>query len=235
MSDDKQEIELFDKYIANTLSETEKEQFEERLATDTSFEENFMLHKKSVKSVRHILFREDVLSVMQEEELSHEDNPRPKLHMYIAAAVSLVLASSIAIFYLNTSSTNAYDELYKPYPNIVRMRATDPGTLTDALDQYARGNFGVSLKLFSAIPNKTDTILFYQGLSQMSIDSMTQAITTLKSIPIEQTIFTDQIHWYLGLAYFKTGDVVNCRSNLRHLQIGGFKYAPAQLLLKDLD
>ena len=177
--------ELLYRYFSNTLSQEERNIFNELLETDPAFKANFEFHnqlKQATKEHRHReiskklqRFESDIIQKKQEE------NKGTISYWKIAASILFLVAAS-CFAYLTFSGTD-YEELYaqniSPYPNTVYVitRSDTINTVErEAFVAYESGDYKLALAKMST-PIEQPYMLFYKAQSFLSLDMIKEAET----------------------------------------------------------
>lgn len=98
-SNDVEEIALFDKYLDNELSDSERKEFENRLATDESFRDQYSLHAMLVSGIRKYCFKKEI----KEYERQQQVRERRIFTYAVAACFTAFVAFSGGGYYQNYS------------------------------------------------------------------------------------------------------------------------------------
>lgn len=141
------------------------------------------------------------------------------LLMRVAAALLLVLAASI--WYLNTPTADASTDLFSQYYTPLAVAIPNEGInrgetqeysyalspVTEALTLYEQGDYKAANEVFASIPaiQKSEATNFYHSLSLLSDGEVSAAIQLLEQLEAstEDLRYTENIRWYLALAYVK--------------------------------
>ena len=98
-SNDVEEIALFDKYLDNELSDSERKEFENRLATDESFRDQYSLHAMLVSGIRKYCFKKEIKEYERQQQVR-----KKQLYSYVAAAcITAFVACGGGSYYQNYS------------------------------------------------------------------------------------------------------------------------------------
>ena len=94
-----EEIELFDKYLDNELSESERKDFENRLASDEDFNKQFQVHSMLVSGIKKYCFKKEIIEYERQQQVR-----KKQIFSYAAAACfTAFVACSGGGYYQNYS------------------------------------------------------------------------------------------------------------------------------------
>lgn len=234
MSINEQDIELFESYLSDLLTDEERASFEIRLTTDESFAYAFQLYKSSVKATKITAFMDDVKAVVEQKKSEGKNQSKNRIWLVVAASVSVIVMTYFIFFLPNYNKQLSFDELYKPYPNILQMRSDDTSKLNNALEYYSKGRYEEAFSKLSEISPKSDTVYFYMGLSTMSLQNFDEAIQDFSQININNSAFRNQLYWYQALIYLKKGDKEQVKNNLQRIDQKSRFYDQARQLIMQL-
>ena len=228
-------------YFSNTLSDSDKELFDQLLQSDAEFLEEVafqqrvqqtVYHKENQKLKRHL---KDIEKSLERKQI----NPKRKLWL-VAASITLLVALS---YYFDRDPS--YDKLfatyYKPATNIVHpiVRSGDENTIkTEAFIAYANKEYGVAHEKFDNLyeQSKDSEILFYDAITLLEIDSTATAIKKLKLHQTFEDALSERTLWYLALAYLKNNEIEKSKEQLKLIiSSKNYNHDRAKQLLKELD
>ena len=234
MSND-HELILFDQYIEGSLAADEVTEFKERAANDAEFAQRFLAYRQSVKAIRQQAFAADVRQVMKAEQGMANIRFKRNLPFAIAASLAFIVLVALVVLYGPAEPPPTFAQLYRPYPNVFQQRAAQQSPMAQALAAYGAGQYPQALAQLQALPQPSDTAQFYQGMAYMATNKVPQGIKALAGIDAANTIFDQQINWYLGIAYYQQGNTAQCRQYLEAIAPGQYQYKAARQLLKAID
>jgi TolA-binding protein len=242
-----EQLEKIIKYLDGEVIGTEKESFEQELATDNKLKEKLEL----VKEVNAALADEDLsnfiakikdinASLNQESasKSNHVDDTKKtsafliKKRYLSAAAVLLIFAIS-SIFYLNFSgpkNEKIFDQFYEKYESSVITRSNNSETndLIIAIQLYDRGKYTEAITRLTVLleqDNTNTTARFFIGLSYMETKSYTKAITNFSAIIAEKdTAFVEHAEWYMALCYVRINHMKQASELLNQIATGSSFY-----------
>ena len=204
--------ELVDQYLAGTLSETQRLDFEQRCQGDASFGDQvqrYILAKKSIQDfARHTLRQQ----VSQAFDAYSPPSPRPLYRRYLWPAVAAVIALLLVIWYVTrpTAPVLNSSELFATYYEAQSVReAREYNPLIDsvwhqALLLFESGQHEASLDLFQILEadssfSHLDELHLYAGLSHMENTDPQAALSRFEQIKPASASFGPG-QWYTGMA-----------------------------------
>ncbi len=230
-----EDITLFDAYVSGNMSGDELSNFENRLKSDESFAETFQLYKSSVNATKIAGFMNEAREVISDKQVENQ-NQYSFPWMAIAATLTILLVAYLFFFKVGGDDEKlSFNDAFQPYPNILQNRSSEANTLNSALRAYQKGEYESAITKFSELAVQSDTTKFYKGMSQLSLNSFSEAIGTLNSIKKDNSIFNQQINWYTGLAYYGNNNLVLAIKQLSEIGEGEFNYELAQKILHTLE
>lgn len=163
-----------------------------------------------------------------------------------AAAVLLLLLVAVPMFNSDKNKglelADAYlsTEIY-PAPADRKSALDLTSQRSAASDAYKFGNYDEAIERWEEIiqsnPSEATIDRFYLGLSQLYNQQPDLAIDNLLlalPLSVEEERFTEEINWFLGLAYVKAGNTKEARAQLEAIQSAEWNYNLAQELLSDM-
>ncbi len=211
--------DLIIKYFEGTLSQQEKDVFNEKLEKDDAFRADFEFQQSVQSAIRN---KE---RTALKETISGFEKPKTKntWWRYAAAAVlAMVLGGGIYAF---INSTKAPDELYltyyQTYPNVVapNVRGENEQNLKNkAFKAYDSGDYAEALLLFNQI-NGVEYADFYKGISMLELGQTTQTIAHFKNLKFSESPYPFETYrkWYLALAYLQKNQIKEAKILLKQL------------------
>lgn len=204
---------LIDKYLLGQLSLEEQKDFDVRMSNDLFAQEvssmraaQLILKKKGEEKFRAEFSQIDV-EMDKNSTISKPPKTLPSLKWIIGIALLALLVYLLSLLFFQEKPQNdiLFAEYFEPMPNMVapiEKNNTSPGTYDMAFQSYERGNYQEAIRLFENLDNRSDAVVFYQGLSFLGMDQANDAIPFLEQIsPLPNSDFSDAAQWYLLLSY----------------------------------
>jgi tetratricopeptide (TPR) repeat protein len=228
-------MEWIDKYLDDQLTPAEMEEFEKMQRKDGSFKKLVDDMKILAGGIRQSagdslrLEMQGWESKLQDTE--NREKARRSMRMRRFGWISLAAAACLtAMIYIGISRpdgserfTNSIfrDHYDGAFQNVVslayRSESTAMRTHGEAFDAYDRKDYREAAALFSAIPQKSDTVLFYLGQSWLAIKEYDKATSCFRASLESGQFMADQSRWYLALSLLKSGRAEEAETILREL------------------
>jgi tetratricopeptide (TPR) repeat protein len=234
---------LISKYFSNSLSEEERQLFEQEMAADPDFkkEVEFLLDLGKVAEFEQ--GEADRKMVAGFEADHHRPNIFLRRKVWLVAAT---LALLISLTYFSTRPADPQpQELFavhfEAHRNIVQplVRSSAPKDESSiAFLHYEKGEYNSAIPLFDELYAETRAphFLFYKANALLAINESTEAIRVLQEHLQTDGELRSKSHWYLALAYLKENDVEKAKKTLEVvIEQNVFKVIEAKALLKALD
>lgn len=238
--------QLIDQYLLGQLTAEDRKTFDERM-TDPEFEKELAI-ETDLMPVFKVAGRSDIKAALQQLEAkkSNSTQKRPpakvrSLRTYLAVAASVAVLI-IAFFFwpTSTSSDQLAASFLEPYPNVVVpivKGAPSEGQKQEAYYAYETGDFERAIQKLDALP-KTDTSLFYLGISYLMIGDGANANLNLSEVlKYEGGRFEQEAQWYATLSNLQQSKLEPAKEILNTItQQEGHPYQKkAEELLQKLD
>ncbi len=255
--DDLTKYELIENYLTNEMSDKERQQFEEQLATDMELKEELKLHKQMadvLKGEKIHQFRSVLKNVDNEWKKPAKKKDEGKVvrmnfRRVLAIAASLALLIFAWQFFFSDSNElnggKLFSDHFEPYQMILNQRSVGDETpektvlLNTGIKQYAAGEFAASSIAFRQLMNADPSNIsfqFYYALSLLGNNEPNIAIPVFeKIINMEGHLFLEQSRWYLGLAYLQNNEKEKAANILKEIEEGKFKFNKCEEILKSLN
>jgi tetratricopeptide (TPR) repeat protein len=156
----------------------------------------------------------------------------------IAAVVLVLVAVGSYLLFQPPSAEKLFRENFEPYPNILAMKSEVKNDLSTALLYYELKDWDSAILLFQNVLKNEQTnsgAMFYLGNAYLAKGDSDKAIYWLRKTYDVESGLSDQINWYLALAYLQNKDTKTARSHLENLtEKENFYSEKARKLLKKL-
>ncbi len=210
---------LIKKYLTSSLSETEQQNFEKLLESDTDFKEEVEL-----RSVLFADFKVKQKSKMREWANELNEKKTPSLAPSSATNTStfstlrrfaaLVVVGLLAYFlytFLVPSTTPLPDYLAErhPSPTVVMGQQESKQQHWDlAITAYRSEKYDLVVEELKKLPSLTDEQRFYLGLSYLYQEPSLaiNAIESFEPLFLKSGDFREEALWFVALAYLEKGD-----------------------------
>lgn len=232
--------QLIASYFLNTLSDEDQISFNTLYENDGEFKKNVEFEKSVQRAIvinEHAKIKSQLRGFENKNEIL---SSKSRWWMVAASVVFLVLAG---LFFKDSKATPhaLFDTYYQPAKNIVHpiVRNTlNDNALTKAFVAYQKKDYQNAQSLFGALykDTKVSSLLFYEGISLLEIDEVTEAIKKFEQHKQFSDNVTRMTDWYLALAHIKNNDVQKAKPILEHIisDKNAYKSDVAKKLLKKL-
>ena len=200
--------ELIEKYMEGTLNANEQITFNQKLKDDAVFRDEVTFYEE-LKNAVSVAERQKIKNDIQQFEMT---KPRTIwLFPLLKYAAILVFGGLFAFYYFNHQPNNKkiYNEYYQVFPNVISPKVRtiyEPTNESIAFEAYDQKDFEKAAALFSklnAVESK-DYLLFYEGLSLMSMDKHLLALRTFDRITTySKPELKPYVLWHKALCYIK--------------------------------
>jgi tetratricopeptide (TPR) repeat protein len=249
MKDPIQNIELIERYFDDEMSESEKQEFIDRVKNDLELRHLFDRERLLINTARltaarnNLEFLKDLDKTLPAVNIESKKSPS----LYYAVAASVVLLIAVGIFVFNsggTSPAKLYAEYYSPLPNVIDPTvrgAQSESLLTESVKQYEQGNYTEAAEGFKKLLQQDpdahmSAYLFLQlGVCYMAVDNMSEAKANLEKARASGVEVRTTATWYLALCLLKENNVSQAKVMLQEIPRDHVDYGePAQELLDKL-
>lgn len=229
MSEGKGNIDQFDAYLKDELSELEKEAFESALFTDEALRQDFEAYRKDVTVAKALGVRDELKGLMEDKKSRKRTKLRYWLPLGIAAVFIIIL---IALPRSANSPQDLFQEYFEPYPNAVSGRSGQHA-LQGAMAHYGAGKYEKAIEEFSSI-SISDTLLFYNAVSFLAINKPEEALSDFDQVGSESAFYLPTV-WYKSLGFLLLGQSDSASVYLKKIEPGNVRFESAAALLNQLE
>ncbi len=216
-------LERVERYLDNTMSKQEHDDFELQLQTDTVF-------RTKVEEVKTLLMGVENQSLKELLDDFHKDIPESEIEKHIsyrfshwrkfAAAAVILIAVTSFWWFDKPQNEQLYDEYFTPDPGLPTvMGNSDNFDFYDAMVDYKQGHYKTAIEKWEVLQTKKsnkDTLNYFIGVAHLANENDKNAISFLEKSTqnIDFTLLNDA-HYYLGLAYLKEGNIEKAKANFK--------------------
>ncbi|UII34863.1 hypothetical protein LVD17_13710 [Fulvivirga ulvae] len=202
---------LIDKYLTNSLTESEKGSFI-LLLEDPEFKEA-VLHEKrvvaAIKASEKAKLKAYLKGISANTPISENQNTRYFKKLWIAAASVLLIASIGYFFYIsNQPISSQFEEFYELYPAVTIQRG-EGEAISNALQLYSEGKYQEAATELAVFANPDQPVYYlYLGNCYLQLEESQKAIAAFEAL-IEvsnDSILTQHSQWYLVMAYLQSNE-----------------------------
>lgn len=193
-------IDLFDRYLSNQLTEVEKEAFEKQLL-DPDLKLKFDLHREVVAEVTANGLSLEMAAIMAKG--SKRDYTKILLW---AAIIFIASTATLYVFFRTTDTEKIFITYFQPYPISAETRGSSNSNAL--IEAYQSGDFVKAESIINSIPE--DRQSQFEALVMGNIYLMTDrpieaARRFNAAINGESQTIKQHAEWYLVMAYLKAG------------------------------
>lgn len=252
METNEQIFDQVERYLAGEMSEQEKSAFEQRRKDEAEFGEEVLRHLQARAAIREAgrkQLKQSFEHIYQQEMANQPEQKRSRfvsmmMAWRIAAAIVFLVVAAGLLWQLFNSATP--QELYAEhisFPSVPEVRGKaqkDSLAWERAIQAYKKKDFQQSVELLEPF-STSDTFSyrsfasFYQGLAYLQIEQPQEAIQRFQQVE-RPGLYTEQVDWYIALAYLQAGDEEGARTALQKIldQQGHYKAKEAEKVLGGL-
>ncbi|MEX0997549.1 MAG: tetratricopeptide repeat protein [Flavobacteriaceae bacterium] len=237
---------LFEDYLTQSLTETERNAFEKRLDEDTAFREAFELYKETSAFLEHKFsdtterdaFKENLSKISSTHSVETKA-PSKKIRLLhpwkLAVAASIVVI--VGVFYAQWFTTPVYQD-FADYPQIsLTVRGESNQIKAEAENAFNAQNYQDALPLFKSLletePENTE-IQLYLAVSLVEENAFAEADSLFDTLLKEPSAYLNLARWYASLSKLKQKEYAETEAILRLIPEEAEEYPQAQKLLKKL-
>lgn len=234
---------LFDQYLQEELTVTEKTDFEKQLAEDPEFASEFetfkavqlQLENKFGFETEREAFKENLTQISEK----HFNNSKPKVVLmrpwYLAAAASVIILFGLFFFDYNQNPT--FNDYNHPGQAHFTERSTGNANLLQAEKAFNSRKFKDAISFFEAAlkDTKTPEIQYYYGVSLLETSQYQKAEAVFNELKASSPIYKDKSLWNLAIMKLKQKDYKGCKQILQTISQDYEDYDEVQELLDALD
>ena len=234
-------IDLFEAYLSDSLSEKEVLEFEARLAYDTDFREQFENYNKIETAVKQH-YRNQIKSKFNEldEKLDNRTiNKTQSLKWWVISGAAAIIIMLISIVYLNQCNASFEEDNltlakeYWPYDEGLPVKMSTKGKYDDAMNAFKLENWEQAERLLLKIDS--DTSDYFLGIINYQQKEYRQSKSYFMNVSNE-SIYFYEAQFRLALVSILTNDIGSSKVVLRKLIEKDNEYnEQAKKLLSELE
>lgn len=226
-----EQLEEIESYLNDTLPDERREQFENKMNSDSEF-------RLLVEDVKELLLGVESVSLRNKLDDFHDEmvpvhtlDPQPaqtsnrsksdrfRIFRMVAAAAVII---SLGVFWFasqGSPSEKLFAKHFSPDPGLpTTMGSAQNFEFYDAMVNYKQGDYNKAIQKWEALRAskiKNDTLHYFLGVAHLANGNENEAIGRLKELFENNTnSFKQETAYYLGLAYLKAGNVEDAKKYL---------------------
>lgn len=234
-------IEKVERYLSGELTRKEVKEENDTTPSDDELDEAIDLFNTSKNLIELSGLREDLKSIHEEyiaeteSEIAEVKSKKTTWVWWTAAVAAVAILLAVFSGVLQNQSPQ-FDDYFEPYHDLLSMRGSE-GDLGTAMRYYSLQDYEAALKEFDKLVSDSlnHDLLFYQAIAALASDRYKLAQSNLERlVASKNNTYWQQTKWYLGLAYWKEGQVDKAKEILSKIEQGEDQYDKARDLLMDL-
>lgn len=222
-----EKLKQIENYLDNTMSGTEKVNFEKSLSVDKELAYELEFHREINEAISDdeiVNYKKLLKSII--EKVHPVINNRAfisRLKIPLAASILILLGLGIINVLTQHNPSQMFSDFYKPYIIDISTRSMEMTVNNIQLPYYLyqEGDFQTSyeiLKNYTAGNFNDQTAHFYLGLNSLELNYIDEAIYELSLVEQDRiSPFALHARWYLVMAYLKTDNIIDAKKMLRRL------------------
>jgi len=222
------QLELIQKYLSNTLSESDQLLFDTEKKNE-AFKKELLAQIELLNSIE--LSKDDALR----DKLKSLDSSMPKTvklksnrfsWLKVAASLAVLLVAGLLLKQnLGGSNDLSTDQLFAEYYQVMpaefnqrNQTSTLDKSFEAAMEKYQGKDYSASLDLLGKIEPTTTKIQLYQALSHLELNNITEAQSLLSFVSKSNNYEENQnAEWYLALSYLKQSKPTLAKETLKNI------------------
>jgi tetratricopeptide (TPR) repeat protein len=220
-------LNLIERYLADTLSPTDREAFEMRLENEPNLKEQLSLYEQAREAVDlyaeaqlKAKFRDQYFADKQTERKEKKVKPLFARPLYWVAAAAVVLLAALFIARPWSSSLSP-EQLYAANYELpsLNVRGDAETRLDSATLLMGAGGFAEALPILQDLAkdslfDRRPAAWYRAGLCQMELNNFEEAIDALARVP-ETTSLVHSSRWYMALSNLRMGQIEESQAQLQ--------------------
>ncbi len=118
------------------------------------------------------------------------------------------------------------------HPGLTKGANDVESMMREAISAFNNENWSKATETFGSINPATQESIYYQALSLFKNEKYEEAIQLFNNDDLSDSVYAEEVKWYLGLAYILNGNLEAGTDVLKRINSGEWKYEEAQKLLK---
>ncbi|MCE7991962.1 MAG: hypothetical protein HEP71_08280 [Roseivirga sp.] len=226
-------IEKVERYLSGELTRKEVKEENDTTPSDDELDEAIDLFNASKNLIELSGLREDLKSIHEEyiaetetEEDEVETKGKNSVWMWWTAAVAAA-AILIAVFSgVFQNESPRFEDYFEAYPDLLSMRGNE-GNMGNAMRYYSLQDYEAAIKEFDKLitDSLNHEVLFYQAIAALAVEQYKMAQSNLEKLKeSKNNTYWQQTKWYLGLAYWQSGQIEKAKEILSSIEPGEDRY-----------
>lgn len=190
-------------------------------------------YEEAVLIIEGAALKEELKAIHQENDSSQVQKSFPR---WLAAAASIVLIGVFGtLIWQSTNSEPEFSDYFDHFPELFTSRDSDSTSYSVGIEAYSLRDYDKAYLLLENIEDLNNELKFYLAVSALGSERFQLAIEIFEGIGTDSSNkYYQQIRWYLGLAYWQTGEIDKAKTTLKLILPDEFKYDKSLKLLMNL-
>ncbi len=247
------DIDLIQRYLDRSLTESEKKNLEERLKNEPALKTMYLEHQQLIKGIRYSYLQQRLQQLRALENVLPEIKGEEKKGKQVwlvtywkqAVAVAACLVIGVVAYTLwnkPASAEQLYAQYFTPYPNviepIVRSGNETLTKRTEAFAAYEAGEYEKAAAFFTELLKEKEEagMLLLLGNANLKLGRTADARSNFVKLIHDYNDYDNIGKWYLALSYLKDGDLQTAQVLLQEISNSEYSYAArAKKILKTIE
>lgn len=233
----------FENYLNNEMLPEEKLAFEQKLAEDDMFRENFELYKETTQfldakfSTEKADFQQNLQSIST-AYFKEDQTKKAKVIVFkpwqyaVAASVTILLGT----WFFMQNADPQYGDYNQHESAYFTERGLDDVYLKEAQNFFNAKDFQSAVLSFEKVEDlKNPELQYFYAIALIETNDFAKAEVFLNAIKAGNSVYKDKATWYLALSKLKQNKTEDCQLLLKQIPSEAEDFNKAQELLHDLD
>lgn len=242
--------DLMEDYLQGFMSEEDKPNFEEKLAKDQFFRDEFELYKlirSAQKNKKLTSFESTLQSVESTYFDEQKTGEKSKSNLKWLAGFTLIILVAVAAYFLSNESEPAktpnpnteqkiiYARLYDRFAkhDFAFQEMSTETNLSEIQNLLETGQYKNAFPKIDAYliahPDAAE-IKLAKGIAFLETSQFEDALQTFTRVAAGHSLYINEVNWYLALTFLKQEDLQNTISFLEKIPESSSRYSDAENL-----
>lgn len=213
------EFEKIEQYILGKMDIEAQKAFEIELSNNQQLQDEVEEVRLQIQAIEEASFKDELdqihasMSADGTQVVPMSSAPVKRKANWWAIAAAFIGIVGLGIWFVNRAPSHEqlYAQYFKPDPGLVTpMGNTDNYEFYRAMVDYKQEKYEAAFDRWNKIyPNKpnNDSLNYFMGMSLMALEKSDEAIPYLEKVSeTDQSVFQNEMSFYLGLAELKNGN-----------------------------
>lgn len=230
---DAQLIDVFEKYRAGEMNQTEMTEFEERLRKEDDLAASYQHFLLAAESAEYLAYKDLKNKLRQANTENSAKSPRRTISRWAIAASILILIGLLLFKGWQYGSPQLIDR-YALEPRFSNNRSNDVDDWTEVKQMLDQGDYAMVLDDLSMHSPNDPFSSLVRGYALLKSDQADEAILVFSELSETTSNYQQQAQFQLALALLQAGETTDAISTLDEIAIHpDHDYSPAAINLLD--